>query len=223
MQKRILIAISAAGLLALATLATADDKLPEVDPDGLQLEKDTKVYAAYVKPGATFNQFTKMMILDCYVELVENWQRNYNLDHIGLSGRVNDRDAEDIKKRLAAQFNTVFVEQLGKAGYSVVGETGPDVLLLRPALVNVNVLAPDTKSGLSSRTYVRSAGSMTLYLELYDSSTKTLLARVIDPQADHDEVAREADRMTNRIAADRILQHWATLLINNLDAVHAGN
>jgi len=223
MQKRILISITAASLLALATLVAADEKLPEFDPDGLQLQKDTKVYAAYVKPGATFNQFTKVMILDCYVELVENWQRNYNLDHIGLSGRVNDRDAENIKKRLAAGFNKVFVEQLGKAGYSVVEETGPDVLLLRPALVNVDVAAPDINSGLTTRTYVRSAGSMTLYLELYDSSTRTLLARVIDPQADDDSFVREADRMNNQIAAERILQHWATLLTNNLDAVHAGN
>jgi hypothetical protein len=223
MQERMLIAITAAGLLALATLATADDKLPEVDPDGLQLQKDTKVYAAYVKPGAKFEQFTKVMIADCYVDFVENWQRNYNLDHVGLSGRVTDKDAEIIKDRLAAGFAEIFDEQLGKAGYSVVNETGPDVLLLRPALVNVDVTAPDTRSGVMSRTYVRSLGSMTLYLELYDSSTNTLLARIIDPQSDDDDFVREADRNSNRIAAERVLRYWATLLTDSLDAVHAGN
>jgi len=130
---------------------------------------------------------------------------------------------EDAGHGLAAGFTEVFVEQLGKAGYPVVEETGPDVLILRPALVNVDVTAPDTNSGLGSRTYVRTAGSMTLYLELYDSSTRMLLARVIDPQADDDSFVREADRMNNQIAAERILKHWATLLTNSLEAVHAGN
>ena len=35
----------------------------------------------------------------------------------------------------------------------------------------------------NTKVRVASAGQMTLYLELYDSETSTLLARVIDPQA----------------------------------------
>lgn len=215
------VAIVAAGLMvmALAAPAAAKDKLPEVSSDGLNLVPKTKVYAAFTKPGATFDKYTKVKILDCYVDFVENWQRHYNLDSVGLSGRVNDKDAEDIKKRLAAEFNKVFVEQLGKKGYPVVDEVGPDVLLLRPALINVDVAAPDTRSASMSRTFIRSAGSMTLYLELYDSSTSTLLARVIDPQADREGFAREASRMSNRVAADRILREWATLLATHLGEV----
>ena len=203
-------------IMALAAPAAAKDKLPEVSSDGLSLVPNTKVYAAYTKPGTRFNKYTKVKILDCYVDFVENWQRHYNLDRVGLSGRVNDKDAEDIKKRLAAEFNKVFTEQLGKEGNPVVDEVGPDVLLLRPALVNVDVAAPDVRSASMSRTFVRSAGSMTLYLELYDSSTNTLLARVIDPQADREGFAREANRMSNRVAADRILREWATLLASHL-------
>jgi hypothetical protein len=33
-------------------------------------------------------------------------------------------------------------------------------------------------------TVIRSAGSMTLYLELWDSMTNTILARVMDAQTD---------------------------------------
>ena len=96
-------------------------------------------------------------------------------------------------------------------------------MLLRPALINVDVAAPDTMSASMSRTFVRSAGSMTLYLELYDSSTSTLLARVIDPQAERGGIAQAANRMTNRVAADRILREWATLLATRLGEVQVSD
>ncbi|MGB5689703.1 MAG: DUF3313 family protein [Woeseiaceae bacterium] len=216
MKMKSLLTMAAIGLMAVALPAVAKDKLPEVSSDGLNLVPKTKVYAAYTKPGATFDQFTKVKILDCYVEFVKNWQKDYNLNEVGLSGRVSDKDAEKIKQRLAEEFNNVFVKELNKKGHEVVEEVGPDVLLLRPALINVDVAAPDTMSASMSRTFVRSAGSMTLYLELYDSSTSTLLARVIDPQGDRGGFAQAANRMTNRVAADRILREWADLLATHL-------
>jgi len=199
--------------------AYADDKLPEVDSDGLHLVKKSQVRIAYVKPGATLSQYRRVMLLDCYVEFVEDWQRDYNMDQVGLSGRVSDKDAERIKKDLAAEFRKVFTDELTKKGYPVVEEPAPDVLLLRPALINVDVTAPDTMSASRSRTFVESAGAMTLYMELYDSATETLLARVVDPQADDPAWAQRADRVTNKAAADRILRDWAELLAKRLGEV----
>ncbi len=60
-------------------------------------------------------------------------------------------------------------------GFPVVDEAGPDVLLLRPALINVDVAAPDIMTAGMQNTYVRSAGAMTLYMEMYDSATSTLI------------------------------------------------
>jgi len=199
--------------------AYADDKLPEVDSDGLHLVKKSQVRIAYVKPGATLSQYRRVMLLDCYVEFVEDWQRDYNMDQVGLSGRVSDKDAERIKKDLAAEFRKVFTDELTKKGYPVVEEPAPDVLLLRPALINVDVTAPDTMSASRSRTFVESAGAMTLYMELYDAATETLLARVVDPQADDPAWAQRADRVTNKAAADRILRDWAELLAKRLGEV----
>ena len=223
MRMKSLLAMTAIGLMTMALPAVAKDKLPEVSSDGLNLVPKTKVYAAYTKPGATFDQFTKVKILDCYVEFVKNWQKDYNLNEVGLSGRVSDKDAEKIKQRLAEEFNKVFVKELEKKGHDVVQDVGPDVLLLRPALINVDVAAPDTMSASMSRTFVRSAGSMTLYLELYDSSTSTLLARVIDPQGDRGGFAQAANRVTNRVAADRILREWADLLATHLGDVQGSD
>ena len=213
-----------AGVLAAILIcgtALANDKveLPEVDSDGLHLVKDSKVAAAYAAPGADLSQYSKVMMLDCFVDFVKDWQKDYNLDQIGLDGRVNDKDAEKIKKRLAEEFNKVFTEVLTKKGFPVVDEPAADVLLLRPALINVDVTAPDVLRASMSTTYIRSAGSMTLYMEMYDSSTSTLIARVAAPLRDDDRHGNRANRVTNKAAADNILRHWAELLADPLGQV----
>ena len=138
------------------------------------------------------------------------------------SEKVSDKDAEKIKKRLAEEFNKIFARELTSNGHPVVDEAGPDVLLLRPALVNVDVAAPDVMLAGGTSIYIRSAGSMTLFMELYDSLTGELLARVIDPQADDPAFMERASRVSNRAAADRILRRWAALLAAHLGDVHDG-
>jgi hypothetical protein len=205
--------------LFIVSPTLADPKLPEVSPEGLHLLHNTKVKIAYVRPGVTLNKYTKVNILECYVDLAKNWQRDYNLNRVGLSGRVSDRFAEEIKRSLAEQFRDVFTKELTKAGRQVVTGTGPDVLLLRPALIHVRVTAPDVaRPGISS-SYVRSAGGMTLFMEMYDSDSDTLLARVIDPRADPEGVMRQATNVSNKAAAKRILRRWADLLVRALGDV----
>ena len=207
--------------VSLSAPVFAEDKLPEVDSDGLQLVKDRKVYAAYAKPGADLSKYDKVMLVDCFVDFTKNWQRDFNLDQFGLNGRITDKDAQTIKQRLADEFKKEFTERLTKKGFAVVDTAGPDVLLLRPALINVDVVAPDVNMVGRQATIVRSAGGMTLYMEMYDSATNTLIARVIDPQDDNGGLAHVANRVTNKVAADQIIGHWADLLAKHLgEATH---
>ena len=207
-------------VLALPSVALAKkDTLPEVSKDGLHLLKDTKVRIAYAKPGATLNQYTKVKLLDCFVQFRKNWARDYNMDEVGLEGRVSNKDEEAIKKRLADDFRKELTKRLEKKGHAVVDTTGPDVLLLRPAIINLDVAAPDLMTADMRANIVQSAGSMTLYMELYDSATSELLARVIDPREDADMMAERADRVTNTAAANRIISRWADLLIDHLGEV----
>ena len=57
---------------------------------------------------------------------------------------------------------------------------------LHAAIIDLDVNAPDVRSAGRSNTFTTSAGSMTLYVELYDSETDDLLAKALDPQADRD-------------------------------------
>jgi hypothetical protein len=66
---------------------------------------------------------------------------------------------------------------------------------------------------------VSSAGQMTLYLELWDSTTNTILARVIDTEADESSggFAQAGGVARNKEAADEILASWADRLRTALD------
>ena len=201
--------------------AIAADPPPSVSSDGLQLQpQKSKHRLVYLKPGATFTQYQRVAILDCFVEFEKDWQKDYNSSRVGLDTKVSDADVERMKQGLAERFKKVFVDELqNKGGYQVVDKAAPDVLVLRPALVNVEVNAPDLMSPGIDATVVRSAGQMTLFLELWDSTSNTILARVMDAAADETQFAQRANRVTNTQAADRIMRDWAHELRERLDMV----
>lgn len=122
-------------------------------------------------------------------------------------------------RRLAAEFKKIFTDELQtKGGYEVVDTAAPDVLVLRPAIINLAITGPDLQSPNMNRTIVESAGRMTLCIELYDAVNNTILARVMDPKADNRGMAQMANRATNKSAADRLLRRWAVALRQHLDA-----
>src|SRR5512139_956944 len=82
--------------------AIAADPPPSVSSDGLQLQpQKSKHRLVYLKPGATFNQYQRVAILDCFVEFEKDWQKDYNRSRVGLDYKVSDADVERMKKGLA--------------------------------------------------------------------------------------------------------------------------
>jgi len=212
-------ALWAALAFVCSTALAAAEPPPEVSKDELHLYKQTKERVAYVRPGATFTQYKKVAILDPYVEFSQDWVKNYNRDQRG-SSKIRDSDLERAKKTLQSDFKKIFTEELQKNGrYQVVDSGGPEVLILRPALLNIRVSAPDLMTPGRSVTYVESAGAMTMYLELWDSASNTILARVVDGQVDPNQFGQRSSRVTNQAAADRIMRSWADELRNRLDLV----
>jgi hypothetical protein len=210
----------AAGM-AVSSAVLAAEPPPQVSKEGLQLQKNTKSTLIYVRPGATWNQYTKLSLLDCYVEFDKGWERDYNSSRVSMSDRVSDGDMERIKKELAAVFRKVFTKELQEnGGFPLVDGGGPGVLVLRPAIINLRVTAPDLMSPGINTTVVSSAGSATLYIELWDSESNTIMARAMDAQADNGFAGRGqvANRVTNQMAAEQILQRWATRLRKYLEA-----
>jgi hypothetical protein len=53
---------------------------------------------------------------------------------------------ERIKEDVADLLNDAFIEQLEAAGYEVVNDADDDVLVLRPAILDLDVVAPDVSA-----------------------------------------------------------------------------
>lgn len=221
MYKKLMAALTAAAALSIAGGAIAKDDYPDQTEDGLQRVEAKHVDAAYWQEGATLDGYNKVLIIDAQVAFRKNWQRDKNRDAISLSNRVGSNDMERIKQDLSEEFTKVFAEELTKGGYNVVTEPDVDVLILRPAIVNLDITAPDLNSTSFDRTYVASAGQMTLYLELYDSASGAKIGTVLDTQGARDSgMMQYSNKLTNRQEAISILKKWSGLLVKALDEAH---
>jgi len=210
-------------LMSGVAIAAEKEELPQTTTDGLKLTKQTKHRVVYLADDVDFGSYNKVMIVDCAVAFAKNWQRNYNRNERDLSRKVSDKDVTRIKNKVAEEFKKVFTQTMTDSGIEVVTEPASDVIILRPAIVNLVVNAPDLKSAGMSRSFTADAGQMTLYLELYDSVSSAILAKVMDAQ----NAGRRAPSMsyatsvTNIAAADRILKNWATELAGHFGAAKA--
>jgi hypothetical protein len=202
--------------VAITTLAQ-NEELPEVTEDGLRLVPDSRLAIVYAEPGASLAEYKRVNILDPYVAFKKNWERDQRRSSAS-SLRLTSKDIENIKNKLAEEFRLVFTEVLEDGGYPVVETAGDDVLLIRPAIINLDVTAPDVPRAGRTTSYVSSAGEMTLYLEVYDSVTGDLIAKALDRKADRNNNSfyTWSNSVTNKAAADRIIKGWASILLNAL-------
>ena len=206
-------------LFAIFSLgAFAGDDWPDVNDDGLERISGSKMSVVYVEPGADLSPYSRVILIEPTVAFKKNWarkQRSGSASKLQTSSRVN---TSKIKKNIASEFEIVFTETLNNGGFPVVEDAGEDVLLVRPSIVDLDINAPETHGSGRTTSYVRSAGEMTLYLELFDSATGDIIVKAIDRKIDreHELIYTWANSSSNRIAAQRIYQSWADILLEAL-------
>ena len=105
-------------------------------------------------------------------------------------------------------------------GFEVVDELDHDVLLLRPAIIDLDITAPDSMSAGRTRTFSATTGSATLYIELYDAVSGQIIGRAGDRQAVRNAGGSVSwsNRVTNTADARRMFSGWASTLRTFLDS-----
>jgi hypothetical protein len=195
--------------------SVAAAETPVTTVEGLQLVEDSKLATVYAEPGINMGQYRRIFLYDPYIAFRNDWADEQNSKN---ATPISDGDMARIKIELSTLFQEVFAETLEDAGYELVSERAEDVLLVKPAIINLDIVAPVVGSDDDAFTYAESAGEMTLYLELYDSVTDDLIAKAMDRQKDRQTgYIRWQNRISNRAAARRILQTWADVLKEGLD------
>lgn len=204
------------GLVTVSTFAKNKAEIPEYTVEGLKLVPNTKEIAlVWAEPGANLSQYDRVYIVEPYVAFKKNWQRDQNRS---VGTKVRSSDMDRIKIKVKELFMEVFTEELEKGGYSLATERAEDVLIIKPAIIDLNVNAPDIQAAGRSSTYTTTAGSMTLYMELYDAETDDLLAKAMDPTSDRDTGFMQWQTgPSNRSAAKRMMKPWAEALRKGLD------
>jgi hypothetical protein len=190
--------------------------------DGLIEVKPKRLDAAYLKPGADFRPYTKLMIDPVEVAFRKDWMKDVNDSRVGLSGRITQEDAEKIAAAAREGFDEVFNDAFKAKGIQIVTAPGVDVLRVRPGVIDLYIAAPDKMTAGMSRTYTVEAGQATLFLEAVDSTTGALLGRALDKRATRDTGrVSVSNSVTNRADFKALFKQWAEICIKGFEDLQA--
>jgi hypothetical protein len=202
------------GTVALSP-AWAKKNLPAVNDEGMELVKDSELAVVYADPDADLSVYNRIWLKDAEVSFKKNWLRDQNR---GSAIRVRNSDMNRIQEDVSDLFREVFTEELSGAGYVLVEEIDADVLVVKPAIVDLDVVAPDIQTASRSRSFSEQGGEMTLKLTLFDSVTNDKIAEATDRKQDYRKGYVEwRTSVNNRALARRMMKSWAKTLRTALD------
>ena len=203
-----------ASLVAMPAVALQSEGLPPppADAEGLVRQASRSLDEVYLRPGASFRPYRRVLLAPVEVSFAKYWAR----DHRDIDAAESLKIRQDLARLAREEFRRVL--QRGQ-GYQLAEAAGPDVLEVRAQLVNLDIAAPEVRDAAVRHNYVLSAGEATLVAELRDSQTGTLLARVVDQR----EMRRYPDlqlatSVTNSAEAADLVATWSRLLRRQLDS-----
>jgi hypothetical protein len=213
-------------LFAMAALTSAcasrssepiDFQPQVVTADGLVQVRTSAVGGAYVKPGARLGGYRKVMIDPVKV----SYKRTPRSSTRGAGlGDANFALDEKEMANLQRLFQESFEKEFSRSQiFEVVREPGPDVLRVSGWIIDLVVRAPRERAG-SDVTFVRSAGEMTLVLDVRDSQSHAPLARIADrravqPAGGYGLYESNTVNITGELR--RVFTRWARFLREGLD------
>jgi hypothetical protein len=220
----LIIAGAILSVLVFAGCATSEptiDTSPEAEVtfDGLHEVKGGHADQAWARPDFDVSQYSKIMLQGTGIEYRPGGNSGRSL---GASSRGGPYEVtENQKARMRALVGEVFLEELGKSEhFTIVGESGPDVLLIRGAILDVVSWVPPEPAG-RGEIFISEVGEATLVLELRDSITEAILARSVDRRAiEAGGIGNlsSSNPVTNQADVAIVIRSWARSLREGLDS-----
>jgi hypothetical protein len=167
--KMSLITVIAIAIAGCATPAPTVDTSAEAEMtfDGLYPVKNSRADQAWARPDVDLTQFSKIMLQGVGVEYRPGGESGRSFSARSRGGPYEVTEAQ--KARFEATMREAFLEELLKSKhFTIVTEPGPDVLLIRGALLDVVSYVPPDPVGARADVYLSKVGEATLVLELRD-------------------------------------------------------
>ncbi len=212
----LIVALAAGCTSASPTINTAPDA--DITFDGLHEVNGSRADKAWARPGLDLAQYNKIKIQRAGIEYRPGGEKGRTWSERARGGPYEVTEPQ--KQRLLAVVSEAFLDELRKSErYTLVDEAGPDVLLVRGALLDVVSYVPPESVGGRTVVYLSEVGAATLVLEIRDSITEAILVRAIDREAAGDigGFMTESNRVTNTSEVRRLARRWASSLRNALD------
>ena len=214
-------------LIVAATLSVACTTSPsrtidvsageeEMTHDGLYPVTGTLVKMAWARKDIDLTGYNKILIQRAGIQYRP--VKATTAQRMGVSSSSEFPLDEKQKARLRKEVERAFQEEIQKGeNYAIVTAPGPDVLIVRGALLDVVSFVPPERPGRND-VYLDRVGAATLVIELVDSESEAVLARIVDRRAAEQRgVTFKSTSVTNATEVRRLARFWAKLLRESLD------
>lgn len=196
--------------LALLLVAPVGSKPPLPNWDGLNLVPAHRMDLLYLRPGADFSGYRKIMLDPPQIAYDKEWRRNYNRSATSRLERLTDEEIRGMIDDGTQMLTEAYGREFRKAGYEIVSAPGADVMRLFVGLGNVQIVAPEPLTP-GVRTFSEETGRATLVLEARDSLSGTLLGRAVDQQIIDDFMPMMRSDSGNRADFESQFRQWARI------------
>jgi len=188
--------------------------------DGLVRVDNARFRSAWADPEVDFSQYNKVMSGGAQFE----FRAVSKTAGRTLMSRGSQREfwiSDANRDKLVDTVSAVFKEELSKAqGWEVAEEVGPDVLILRGALLDIVSFVPPEMTG-RSEIYLSSVGEATLVIEGVDSMSGEVLFRAVDRRSiESSGNMIRANAVTTWSEVRRWARRYATILREGLESIH---
>ena len=202
----------AAAALTLPAIQVAGAKeKPLQEWDGLVRKSSNKLDNVYVRPNVQFKAYKRVRLPPVDVAFAEDWDPNHGTR--SPSARVSKEDMRKYGSGLSEMFHEEFAKRLAKYGYVLSDTNGDDVLTVQAALANLYINGPQTNAANVTYMYTLNAGRVSMVMQLSDSVTHQLLARVVDTQQGYEYGNLSwTTSVSNSTEARRIIGIWSDAL-----------
>lgn len=191
--------------------------------DGLYRVEYWGFGAAFVKPGADLQRYDKIVLKEVEVSYKRPPHRARQTDDVLERG--NYELSPEAMSQIKKYFHDVFAKELGKSKvYKLTDQPGPDVLRVSGYIVDLDVTAvPFRDQEPGEIDYGRSAGELTMILDVRDSKSGEPLVRTAD-RSSLDYAAgmgmRQSNPVQNSAAVRELFEREAQRLREHLDKIH---
>jgi hypothetical protein len=214
--RTIVILLGFFGLMsACAPQPTTPIELPETNFDGLEEVKSKYFSAAFVRPGINFSDYRELLISESE-----------------LAFRTPDRTKQEFpltaeqKNRFRQLLDAEFAKEFASSNtLQMTSSSGPNALKLDVRVQDIVAMVPPRSVSGVGDIALQALAEATLIIELSDSESEEILARIFDRRAIQGTAIaqRRGPPVTQWDQVEAVCNRWAATVRARLDVVVSGN